>query len=267
MNSVHEQCPQTVTQNSVLSQDWVGSTGALPEPNLRAQAERTTPKPAVSRLCRGPFPGRIVAEPGRVAARMHALARRVVALCRAPRSQYKNCIATLALAARRVAAPLRHVAEPLAPYRSRWPHCIVTRGRPSATIQSFVLRLSPWPSHARAHSVARPCAWVDSVVALTGRVPALPRRVVACHCAPLRAPARPGLTPWPCLSSPVSQYSLLYCDSNLEKWAVAHSSSTAPFLFFLFFHSFFFSLFQLLENHQIYIYIYIYIYNKINLIK
>ena len=30
MNSVHKQCPQTVTQNSALSQDWVGCTGAHP---------------------------------------------------------------------------------------------------------------------------------------------------------------------------------------------------------------------------------------------
>ena len=70
-----------------------------------------------------PPPGRIVAEPDRVAARTRAQgpcrcaqACRVASLCRAPRSRYKNCIATLAPAARcvtyadaRVAAPLRRV--------------------------------------------------------------------------------------------------------------------------------------------------------------
>ena len=54
-------------------------------------------------------------------------------------------------------------------------------------------------------------------------------------CAPLRT----CCAPWPCLSSPVSQYSLLYCDSNLEKMGSSpfqlHCTFSLLFFFFIFF--------------------------------
>ena len=42
-------------------------------------------------------------------------------------------------------------------------------------------------------------------------------RIVADHAHPCAPTAHLGLSPRPCLSSPVSQYNLLYCDSHFKK--------------------------------------------------
>ena len=60
----------------------------------------------------------------------------------------------------------------------------------------------------RVASQARPCRGLY-------RGPA--GHIVADHARPYAPATRPGPSPRPCLPSPVSQYSLLYCDSHLEK--------------------------------------------------
>ena len=143
---------------------------------------------------------------------MRSLARLVPAMCHAPRSRYKNCIATLAPAVHLVARIAARVAEHWASYRSRVTRCVVTQGCPLATTQ--------------------------------------------------------GLSPKPCLSGPVSQYSLLYCDSNLEKMGSSPFQLHCTFSFFFFFIHFFFivpATGKPLKN--IYYIFFVFQYNQINLLK
>ena len=149
MNSVRDSDSEQCTESKL---GWVHHVHTLTQAARPGRAHSACWAP-----CRGPLPDRIVVEPGRVTMRMRTLARHVAALCHPPRSRYKNCIGTLAPAARRVerpaarvAMPLRRVPGPCVLYRSPWMHCIMTQGRSSATIQGFVSRLSPWTGHARA---------------------------------------------------------------------------------------------------------------------
>ena len=129
MNSVQNNDPEQCTESKL---GWVHQVNTLTQAAhpLRVHSSRWAP-------CRCPLPGCIMVEPGCVTARKLTLAHRVAALCRAPRSRYKNCIVTLASAARcvepaaaRIAAPLRRVAKRWVLYRSRVMHCVATQGRP-----------------------------------------------------------------------------------------------------------------------------------------
>ena len=111
--------------------------------------------------------------------------------------------------------------------------CIATQSRPLSHDTKFVSRLNSLARprermlpHALAHS--RPC-----------------RGLYRGHTTPCRGCGLAVSCPARCTSQPyLSQYSLLYCDSNLEK--IRQSPSLLPVTVFFFF---FFS-FQLLENHS-----------------
>ena len=139
---------------------------------------------------------------------------------------------------RAVAALYRSVSLP---YHSAW--CAISRPKAaplSATIQ-FLYR-DPLLARPRARALALPYALERDRPCrgpCHGRIAGLPRpyrrqappcrgRVLACSWAPL-----PSL----------SQYILLYCDSSLKSWAVAHPTAIK-----INFHTFFFLTFQLLEN-------------------
>ena len=114
----------------------------------------------------------------------------------------------------------------------------------SVTIQNCVSRHNP-SARPRARAllaVSWPVSWLSRPY--RGR----PWAPLARPCAPA---ARPGLSPRPCLSSLVSQYNFLYCDSRLEKKKGSSPFQLLATFFFLFFHS------NYWKNTQIYIYIYI----------
>ena len=120
-------------------------------------------------------------------------------------------------------------------------HCIVTQGHPSATIQRFVSRLSPWPSHAREHC-RMPCA-----------------QAVVWPCRGLYR----GLSPMPRPTSPALCHDTNYC--IVTQCKLKMGSSPAAFLHpFFFHHFFFFILFHLLEDPNIYIHFPV---EQINLLK
>ena len=88
----------------------------------------------------------------------------------APRSRYKNCITTQTSVARtthRVARAAARIARRWAPYRSHVARCVVTQGRPSATIQNLYHdsppATRPWarslPLAPRASRLCRRVSW------------------------------------------------------------------------------------------------------------
>ena len=171
-----------------------------------------------------------------------------------PSVTIQNCIATLAPVAPHVTRAAACVAGRWVPYRSHVVHCVVTQGHPPATIQCLY-RDSPTSQapRARCHTPLRasrqcrgpcwPCrrAVSQPYHAVSWFATARPCVPAALPCAlaarPYAPAACPGLPPRRCLSSPVSQYSLLYCDSNLEKMG---SSPFQLHCTFFCFHSFFF---------------------------
>ena len=233
-DSVHEQCPKQCTESRL---GWVHRVHTLnPSCTPTARALRLGRAHNVHWApCRGvhwavswppPRPYRGRARPCRCP---HA---RTGVPCRStvlrPSVMIQNCIATLTPAARHVAPAAARVAGRWASYRSHVAHCVVTQGRPPATIQCLYrdsptsqaarerchtpLRASrqcrgpcwscrravSWPYHAVSwFATTRPCAPAARPCALAARPCAL-----AAH--PHAPAACPGLPPRRCLSSPMS---------------------------------------------------------------
>ena len=176
------------------------------------------------------------------------------------RRLYRNTPITKAMRAHRVArcracrSPPMSSRKALSAVSQPRLHCIMTQGHPSATIQRFVSRLSPWPSHALAHC-RMPCAQAGRLAVSW---------VVSWPSRPYR-----GLSPMPRPTSPALCHDTNYC--IVTQCKLKMGSSLAAFLHpFFFHHFFFFILFHLLEDPNIYIYIYIYIHfpvEQINLLK
>ena len=182
MNSVHEQLSKTVTQNSTLSQNWVGCTRCTPYgPWLRTHCVHD----AVS---------------------WHALGCIVahMASCRRPLlvTIQKNCIVTQLLLralcdVSRSRTAVVHVVSQCAAAVSQ-PYCDVSRPKvaPSATLQKFLSRHSPWPGHARAHC--------RTPRAQAGRIVACVVAVLWPYRRPCCAPARPCHGPPSCAQASLS---------------------------------------------------------------
>ena len=115
-----------MTQNSALRQNWVGCTRCTPWPSLRVQAMRTTPRPAMSRSCRGHVVGLCPAVSWLVVGRVASLAGHVVGLD--PASRALRALSHASLAVSRIVSQRKVVSQPL--YRrplSRYKLCIVTQ--------------------------------------------------------------------------------------------------------------------------------------------
>ena len=177
-----------MTQNSVLSQHWVGFTGCTPKD---PGCPRTVPRPCAQ--CR------VVARTGRVAGRVARARCCIVAPsdqdtkivsrpkpCRAPcRARCSECrrapVPCRWALLRRITALLLRIATPNGRPQQRYKICIATHP------------MAKPPPRARA---ARPCAQADRVLGPC-------RRVFRCIVAPYRMPLHP-----------VSRYNLLYHDSD-----------------------------------------------------
>ena len=144
---------QKVTQNSTLSQNWVGCTGAHPTDHDYAHG--------APRLC---------------ALRLDRPCSRRVVACRA---SYRRLVAgrVAGLAARSVAMPPAciavHRVAPPAPCRGLLLRCIAaqcrriaTQGRPpSTTIQTFVSR--PWSQPSALRAVSRTLGRIGGLLAIS----------------------------------------------------------------------------------------------------
>ena len=206
MNSVHEQCPQTVTHNSALSQNWVGCTRCTPWPSLRALSPGR-PCLAVSWLalvqCRRPSTGYVAGPLGRIVAvsmcARASWADRIVAHqapCRGlsrdtPSSQASApCHDTLVCIVTRLANQTVRL--------SRYKDCIVTQ--PPAVSPSLMSRdKTLYRDTLHQPGCARACCRMPLRAA--GPVVASFGRVV-------------GVAQSPAPRTAVSRYNSLYCDSN-----------------------------------------------------
>ena len=196
---------------------------------------------------RSPLPGRVTSVPYRVAAHTRALAHRVAAfglvVSQPSHHDIENSVAIQLLprAFRSCCALCRsvHAAVSLAVSRA------VSRRkiRPQPRYDICIVTPPPARPHARAYC-RTPLRAAGRVVAHVCRVLGSCRRAS-----------------WPCRGHPTARLSALchdtmhYIGTKAGKWAIAHPATSYTF----FFTSFFFHLFHLLEDHQIYIYIYIYI--------
>ena len=129
---------QIVTQNSVLSQNWVECTGCTPKSLwLCARCARTAPRLRAQRRVVAhwaPCLGHVV---GRVASRVARSRCHVAALLPSPWSQYKKLYRDsipVVRTASRVTRAQRHV---VALYRSLATSYRDTKGRPPVTIQKL----------------------------------------------------------------------------------------------------------------------------------
>ena len=155
----------------------------------------------------------------------------------APRSRYKKLYSDSIPAARTVCCVVALCCARTLLVVSR------PKRLPPVTIQNLYRDLPQRPDHGQARA-GRPCSGASW--------PYSHGRVAASCCALAPARSYHGLTSLLC-------HDTICCIvTKTEKWEVAHPAACNPFFFF---HSlFFFSLFQLLQDHNIYIYIYIYIY-------
>ena len=198
---------QTVTQNSVLSQNWVGCTGCTPNrPLLHAHCAQAGRVAAMSWAVSQPVPDRIVALPrpcrGRVVACTDSVAGRV-ARCAARRVAERSNVL------------LRAVSQPPRPCRTP-PGRIVAHAR---LCRSIVSRHTQQSGHARSHCLSLR-AQVGRVAALLNCVADLPpSRIIA-------------LAAHPCLLC--HDTIPLYRDPNLKMGNSPFQLPT-PFFFSLFF--------------------------------
>ena len=158
---------QTVTQNSALSQNWVRCTRCTPWLRLRAQAERTAPRPAVLQ----PMAGRVAGLPCRVAG--WPLPRTHCASCCAPSAvSYASCVVSWLLPGP-VAALYRDTASCQTSPCHDTTDCIVTHSptaRPSARVASRPRALG-WPCRRLYRSPAvRVVPSLCRIVACLGRI-------------------------------------------------------------------------------------------------
>ena len=195
----------TLAQPVLTGRPHYAQAGRVAVVSWRARCRIAGPPPAVSQAC--PV----------VSQRLHG---HVVA-CPAtqPNSQTSSCHDIIACIVTRLANQT--------PFLSRYKDCIVTQ--PSAArplspvmIQNLYRDTHPQPGRARALLDVSQASWPCRSLAMAVSWPA-----TSCHGAPLCAASQPCL----------SQYSLLYSDSNLEKnWAVAQPATyNSVFFFHLFF--------------------------------